>query len=55
MMSINYGLCDFKFCFLPCINIYLLEDENGDSVKALELTWFHLYLELSYFEGEEYE
>ena len=55
MMSINYGLCDFKFCFLPNINIYLLEDENGDSVKALEFTWFHCYLEFSYYEGEEYE
>ena len=55
MLSINYGLCDFKFCFLPNINIYLLEDENGDSVKALEFAWFHCYLELSYYEGEEDE
>ena len=55
MMSINYGLCDFKFCFLPNINIYLLEDENGDSVKALEFTWFHCYLEFSYYEGEKDE
>lgn len=53
MLDINYGLCSSKFAFLPNLNLFVLEDQNEDAFYAIELGWFHLYLEIAFYGGSD--